>query len=439
MSTYPYNLVADVAKVCKTLAKRKYNSAPDLPPDGIVQTLFDVAFHASFLTEEGRRPGFRLIYYSPGDFKNDSKPPVYRKFRLLPLIQEKPYAVSEINRLAPAAELERSLICVYDASKTPGKSDLRIWGLLDVGDNWSKFVHNEVSGGMPPPKRLTITSTTPGDISISSQGEIILTLRHGKISYPTMGALWNGAISDFFDKARENLYKDAVKAVQAKVWDKAGHDDNYPHRFFTDFLERILYYVRLRKHGGSILVVPDYLTHSDSRLTDRVTLKYPCKYDYAWESLVESLAQHRRYYDLYFPLSSGKLELTQARFDEFCRLSGNEEGVNDRVADIAKTIASLTSVDGAVVMTDKFRVIGFGGEVTAISTSLHEVTLADNRPNTILIESFGTRHRSAFRFCSSFEDSVAFVVSQDGGAKAIKRVGADVLLWPDINTGFLGL
>jgi hypothetical protein len=54
------------------------------------------------------------------------------------------------------------------------------------------------------------------------------------------------------------------------------------------------------------------------------------------------------------------------------------------------------------------------------------------------IEFFGTRHRSAFRFCSSLEDSVAFIVSQDGETKVAKRVGSEVILWTNIDVGALG-
>ncbi len=54
------------------------------------------------------------------------------------------------------------------------------------------------------------------------------------------------------------------------------------------------------------------------------------------------------------------------------------------------------------------------------------------------IELFGTRHRSAFRFCSSFDESVAFIVSQDGEIKIAKRVGSEVILWSNINIGSLG-
>jgi hypothetical protein len=31
---------------------------------------------------------------------------------------------------------------------------------------------------------------------------------------------------------------------------------------------------------------------------------------------------------------------------------------------------------------------------------------------------------------------VVFVLSQDGGQKAVKRVGRDVVMWPDITSAF---
>lgn len=120
-------------------------------------------------------------------------------------------------------------------------------------------------------------------------------------------------------------------------------------------------------------------------------------------------------------------------------MQSEEDDIDERDQDIAKSIASLTSVDGALVMTTQFKVLGFGGEIVAVSPTLRFVTEAsDNKPKTP-IESFGTRHRSAFRFCSSFEDSVAFIVSSDGGVKAAKRHGRELLFWPDINEGTMGL
>ena len=121
----------------------------------------------------------------------------------------------------------------------------------------------------------------------------------------------------------------------------------------------------------------------------------------------------------------------------------DSEGIDldEALSDVSQAIASLTSVDGAVLMTDRFSVLGFGTEVVASSPSLtqvHSMTLSE-KLTPVPVESFGTRHRSAFRFCSSLEDAVAFIVSHDGGVKAVKRVGKNVVLWPDINAGGMGI
>ena len=50
---------------------------------------------------------------------------------------------------------------------------------------------------------------------------------------------------------------------------------------------------------------------------------------------------------------------------------------------------------------------------------------------------YGTRHRSAFRFVGSMETAVAFVMSQDGGVKALRQVGPQLLMWPYFNIGFV--
>ena len=57
----------------------------------------------------------------------------------------------------------------------------------------------------------------------------------------------------------------------------------------------------------------------------------------------------------------------------------------------------------------------------------------------ISIENFGTRHRSAFRFCSNYDWAVAFIISQDGGIKVVKKVNDDVILWETIDPMLIGI
>jgi DisA bacterial checkpoint controller nucleotide-binding len=447
VSSYPRDLITSIRSVCKSLNSVKFHKPPSLPSNNILERFLDVAFHASFQTEEGRRPGFRIILYSPKDHsrmmkRHDVSPKYFENsFRLMPLDTMRPYSVAEVNRLAPAAEMKRLLICVAVSQQERLDPALQIWALLDTGENWWKFVHHEADKGRPPPNFLTVTSTSPGEVSVSAQGNVLATLRNGQILRPTANVLRSGPLSDFLDSARQRLYEAVIEELKAPKYDPEGHDNDYPQRFYTFFLERVLFYTRQRGHGGTILMVPNYLSQEDTRLTDRIAIKYPCTYTFVWELLIKTLVTQVKYYRLHFPLWDGKTKVTKNQFQEHHMLESEKEELDEALTDVAQSIASLTSVDGAVVLSDHFHVIGFGAEVIASSPSLLNVLDASQlrKPHTIPITSFGTRHRAAFRFCSSLEEAAAFVVSQDGGVKAVKRVGKDVVFWPDINTGAMGI
>lgn len=444
MSSYPRSLIPILKRKWQSLDKRINGEPPVLPSNAELETLLDVAYHASFLTEEGRRPGFRVVYSSPESLAQDDKHgkgrSVHEGSRLLPLDESRPYTVAEINRLAPAAELTRFVMCVTNTAQAKESPSLRIWSLLDVGSSWWRFLHGQSDSGRLPPNHLTITSSNPGGLSISVQGEVLVTLKSGEIHYPADNALEGGPVADFLGDAKRQLRKDALMVLNADVWDADGIGEDYPLDFYIMFLERILFHIRQKEHGGTVIIIPSYISKDDTRLADRINIKYSCEYNYVWYLMVETLVNHRRYYDLHFPLWNGKEELTAKLFQQHSILRSEGNELDEVLGDTAQAIASLTSVDGAVVMTDRLHVLGFGAEVIAASPSLTEIVIATrSKYARAPIQSYGTRHRAAFRFCSSLEDSVAFVVSSDGGVKVVKRVGKDVLLWPDINTGAMGL
>jgi hypothetical protein len=447
MNSYPDALIPVIKAACSGRKAHKFHQPPSLPPDNVARAFLDVAYHASFESEEGRRPGFRLILCEPSDREEMlgrpcGNPKYYAKcFRLVLLDRERPFSVGEINRLAPAAELTRLLICVRGGRSRSASPKLYIWALLDVGEAWWKFVHNEVNSGMPPPNFLTVSSTGPGDISVSAQGEVLASLRAGRIAVPTEDALWTGPLSDFLDPARNQLYSDVVAQLGTKKFDPDGADNDYPRRFYTFFLERLLFQARQRAQGGTVIMVPNHLVKEDTRLTDRANIKYPSQYDFAWALLVRSLLNHQRFYALHFPLWDAKQPYTQDSFQDYTQLAEEQQEIDDSLSDVTQAIASLTSVDGAVIINQRFDLLGFGAEVIASSPSLSHVKAitGSNIHSLVPFESFGTHHRSAFRFCSSLEESVAFVLSHDGGVKAVKRHGADVLLWPNINAGAMGI
>jgi hypothetical protein len=154
-------------------------------------------------------------------------------------------------------------------------------------------------------------------------------------------------------------------------------------------------------------------------------------------------AAHDRYYSLHFPLWDTTDAIGREKYREVSIAASRMEDCEQALSDSIQAVAALSGVDGAIVLTDRFRLLGFGAEVIIPSPSLRTIKVARDASASVTttrsIETYGTRHRSAFRFCSSYEDAIALVVSQDGGVKAVKRVGPDVLMWPDINFGVLGL
>ena len=70
MIIYPTSIREPLIERIEELSKSYQPWRPaHLPDTEVFQLLVDTAFHASFMTEEKRRPGFRLLYCSPEDLK----------------------------------------------------------------------------------------------------------------------------------------------------------------------------------------------------------------------------------------------------------------------------------------------------------------------------------------------------------------------------------
>ncbi|MEI6215612.1 MAG: putative sensor domain DACNV-containing protein [Desulfuromonadales bacterium] len=89
------------------------------------------------------------------------------------------------------------------------------------------------------------------------------------------------------------------------------------------------------------------------------------------------------------------------------------------IATDLKAIAALSSVDGAIVLTQDLRVIGFGAKIAAESSVPAQVCMFRPEPGTQpvlptpLEHLGGTRHQSAARFAAANKDAVVIVISQD--------------------------
>jgi hypothetical protein len=102
-------------------------------------------------------------------------------------------------------------------------------------------------------------------------------------------------------------------------------------------------------------------------------------------------------------------------------------------------IASLSAVDGAVVLTRRFEILGFGAEISGELPDVSEVVRSrDAEARETMLEraaGMGTRHRSVYRLCQFDPQVLATVVSQDGGVRFIKQLDGRVAYWDHASIG----
>lgn len=420
---------------------------PPFPSDEHLLELLETVYHLSFLAEEGRRVAVRVIYVLPKTFELCNQlnlPPRAARFQRAATL-----SVGELLKLAPAVQATESAIMVAPATSMKdgsGKS-LVIWGVLHLGTEWWKVLTGADSGAVCPPNCLTISSFAPGNITISTLGFAIARLRNGQLIGTPLPDLDEGPIGSFLNSTAQELYRDTAKALGRKKYSRDSDSDLHPMQLYYRTLARLLHLIREQRHGGTLLVLPDELSPEDGRLADRVSIKYHIEIPPVWKTLIDEGVANSHYYSLLFSNSHKYLphdkKAPASKLREVINWEKNFEGARKRIAEFCSFVAALSAVDGAVVMTKKLRIIGFGAEIIATSPSLTAVREALDpalaKTALIPIERFGTRHRSAMRMCSSFEDCIALVVSQDGPVKAMKRVGADVVMWNDVTLGRLAI
>lgn len=436
MYIYPKDLLSYLEDKWSNPPLYLQNRYKPLPPIEILNSLIEVTYHTSFMTEELRGIKFRIAYCSKEEITNwlDKRDTVY----LIEFNKRRNFNISELLRLSPATDPSKVLICIDSESE----DNLFIWGLLDLGASWSNFATGNSSGGQVPPDALTISSQGPGNLSISRSGIILLNLVGGMIVEPIDNVFYKGPISNFFTNSYRDLVAQTNNELDTDKYDK--NKDNLPILNYTRFLQRILFKIQEMRHGGTIIVVPDDITLDDERMVHKIKVKYPCNVHKAWNLLIKSLVLHKKYYKLHFSLWDRKKEtIKNAEYRDVSTLASDIETNDDTISDMIDFISRLAGVDGSIVMTDKLRLLGFGAEVITLPQELESVQIANDAFGSdnqhIPIESFGTRHRSAFRLCYSYEDAVCFVISQDGGLKAVKKQEENLIVWNNINSSIFGI
>jgi hypothetical protein len=386
LRAYPIDLAARVRDVWPAHGE---------PLPKALERVLDTAYHASFLRDEERPVTFRILVAPPSAIAGDAGPPE----ALLPLVFEVPreFEEHELRRLSPAAKFHRALVGVDERD-----GELVTWGLVQSGPRWLQANKGGRAREPAVPPRLVVRAVHPGHLVVCCGSTLVAELRNGKLSDFGIDVFQAQWLSELFAKDRVGLVEEhrssGGTSEEAVVSQRA-------RQFAQQMIKRVISTMRAAHHGGTIINLPTGCTAENFLNT-----KYP----------ISDTPARRHFRRVVLAMLASPDADTAAHLDE-------------SLFELAHLIAALADVDGAVVLTKRFEMLGFGAEIAGNLPVVHEVRRAlDQEGTRYAIErtdGVGTRHRSAYRLCAAIDGAVAIVVSHDGDVRFVtKREGA-VMYW----------
>ena len=290
------------------------------------------------------------------------------------------------------------------------------------------------------PLSLVVYVTDPGRITVCKGPLTIATLNRGRIVSPAHEVFDSAWLPTSFASVCSRLWESHIAAKNAAQKPWADLDPSIANTIAQQVARRIISYVRNSGHGGTILVVPPEMVAQvfeenpylsiEYRVTDEATRK---RFQTLLVNLMNTLAEvHGQ------KANKGK----PVGWDEY--VASNEESLallDEAVFDLAHLFADLTSVDGAVVFTEGFELLGFGAMISVglkgVKTVARALDIEGLQTEQVHSGSFGARHRSAFRFCNAVHEAIAIVVSQDRLVRFVKWKGGMVTYWYHVATSIM--
>ncbi len=401
--------------------------APPLLPARALERVLTVAYQASLLREEGRIVRVRIVVASYEEFDGNGGPPE----GLQPLRFERPfdYTPEELRRLAVAAKYHRALVGVRVNDDTGACT---VWGMLQSGPGWIQMAQG-ARGPAPvlPPSALVVRVRGPGHLAVGRGITTLAELRAGVVGSPGMDLFRSKWLKSRFADARAEL---ALAHAQARA-DAGGERwaDLAPEvlsHISQAMVRRFLAAMVSAHHGGAVIILPVESVTTAVRGDGPLRLKYSFREE----------APRRRYGQLILGLmrsvarAGGALGLATIDGETYASLHDPElDSQRDAIFEMSQLIAGLSEVDGAVVMTTRFELLGFGAEIVADAVDVHAISRAldleadDRVPEPLVAD--GTRHRSVYRFCRQVPGALALVVSQDGAVRFVAQHRGEVTVW----------
>lgn len=405
---YPANLAAAL--------QERWPLGVDLPTQAELRHFISVAYQASLFYEEGQPVRCRLLLATGAQ-----RPPMDIEISpyVLNLAVPRVYEEQEIRRLSPALHAPGSLLAV----RPDEAGGLVIWGILRRQQPPRVEEAPWPVAGAPVPPVLLLDVRGPGSLVFYCGSRRVLTLQHGHIEghgfvdYPV--AWSRGRFVENVEILQQYLGAGVV-AKTPELHPLAGQLSHY-------IVRRVVTRVRASGHGGLLALVPTAMLSRCIGPQATLRPKYPV-------SPPVSTAPYMR---LLLAIVARLTELGDISWQRYQQADDARllelTGAIDQYADL---LADLMTVDGALVISKQLVVAGFGVEVYAPQLTLTQVYRALDADATQLQaeapDHGGTRHRAAYRLCAAEPESMAIVVSQDGGVRFVHSQDGKVVFWEQL-------
>ena len=274
--------------------------------------------------------------------------------------------------------------------------------------------------------------TGPGRLAVLKGKETLATLVEGRIVTPDINVFEARWLREYFAELRtEMLAHLALSHGGSQKWDTI-LDPNLIGIIGKHQAMRIISTMRESRQGGTLLYLPHHRLEEFTAKTPYITIKYQFREDATRQRLVKLMLQ-----------TLTKLTETYNHETDLGKKLGWQEYVasnsgilallEEAVFEAAHQVADFAAVDGAVVLTNRNHMLGFGGMIKGDFDLVNIVARALDAEGDQWLEepteNVGTRHRSVYYLCHQIPEALGIVISQDGNVRFIKRRNGRVTYW----------
>lgn len=426
---------SDLAKVVFNKVKGIKNSL-SLPSEKVLNSLFEILFYASLKTEESTFIKVTITLINAENPEPTTLSTITEdRWNVIRFDDQIPYNVDNIVKLSKAADPWSSSFAV----DFNDKGELFIWGLIDQSIHYQNFLHYESNTSHEQPGLFQCTITGIGTILVIQEYDLIATLKQNILISKYVDVFKYGKISEKIKSHSQGLKESTEFFLKNYPKEKIEIWNKKIDSLWIQTLSRILIKIQNYKHGGSFII--------SNQVNINLDVKHHIKYDRIYKSLKKNIENSISYNFYSKSIKNDIIDDDDAQIsydlylDEYFSRELKEQ-TNNELSGAIRFVASLSRIDGLVILNNELEVNGFGAVVKTMK--LPDViyiskTARINESNfeTINPNHYGTRHRAIFTYCWENEGSLGFVISQDGEIRTITKIGNKLIMWENIKVHHL--